>query len=232
MAAPPHRTPPRLPGQRTVTRLRQLRTPVALTFALLATLAGSGCVCRPAPAELVAARRDSPRHTVEAFSTYVQGGLYEQEYYCFSRDFRRRNGGLTLQIYGEVRDRLRREQPWLDWFAKVEVVGEESLGEGVHQVLARVAGRTMAVRLVREDFWRIVAADGRLVDGRGRFEEWVRVEPGRDGDSLLHARLPLGEADMDFSTLTSVSVERLWKIDDVRPLGDGPPTDPARRTTP
>lgn len=170
--------------------------------------------CRgPATADVLAANQDTPQATVAAFQLYLRADLYEQEYDCFSSGFRARNG-LSLWGYSEFRDRLAREQPWYKLIAKAEIVGQESLGERAHAVVLEVAGRTLRVSLVREDFFRIWWGTD-LEDGRTPLEKVVRIEPRRDGQAELVARLPLEGSERTLAELSSATVERLWRIDAV-----------------
>jgi hypothetical protein len=181
--------------------------------ALLLALACGACLCGPSAQSLLDARRDTPQHALEAFQTFFRAGLYTEEYRCFSRDFVRRNG-LSLFTYSEFRDR----QPWLKWFAKASVQAERASGEGVHDFEVSVAGRTLRVRMVREDFWQIRREDEVLADGYGRFEELLRPAPQDGTSSGVTLHLPAEDTALEVRTATSVAVERLWKIDDVLEL--------------
>lgn len=176
-------------------------------------LAGSSCLgaCRTVDARRLAeASKHSPRATIEAFQAYVRSDLYEQEFSCFSRDFLAANQ-LSLFTYSEFRD----AQPWLKWFAKAEVLAERSGREGQHEFDLGVAGRTLRVRLVREDFWRISRGD-ELMNGNAPFGRLVRIDPLPEGGAEVRIDLPaLERPDFDPAEATSVAVERLWKIDAV-----------------
>ena len=172
-------------------------------LALTLCLAGLPQACRcPDAAGLVSARRDSPRATVEAFQRYLDADLYEQEYGCFSTAFRRANG-LSLFGYSEFRDRLEREQPWFGLIAGASVARERSLGESGHVIELSALGRTLRVRLVREEFFRVRSADG-YADGRADLEKMVRIEAGPNGGEEWVLRVP-----------SDVTLERLWLIDGV-----------------
>ena len=67
----------------------------------------------------------------------------------------RERNGHSATTYGEGRERLFRERPWLKLFAKAEVVGEGSVDADRHWIDARVLGRTIRVNLVREAFFEI-----------------------------------------------------------------------------
>jgi hypothetical protein len=198
------------------------RTLLDRTLLLLPlVLAGSSCLgaCRTVdPRRLAEASKHSPRATIEAFQAYVRSDLYEQEFSCFSRDFLAANQ-LSLFTYSEFRD----AQPWLKWFAKAEVLAERSAEvlaersgrEGQHEFDLGVAGRTLRVRLVREDFWRISRGD-ELMNGNAPFERLVRIDPLPEGGAEVRIDLPaLERPDFDPAEATSVAVERLWKIDAV-----------------
>lgn len=176
--------------------------------------AGLPQACRcPDPGALVSARRDSPRATVEAFQRYVDADLYEQEYGCFSTAFRRANG-LSLFGYSEFRDRLEREQPWFGLISSASITRERSLGESGHVIELSALGRTLRVRLVREEFFRVRSADG-YADGRADVEKMVRIEARANGGEEWVLRLPREAAETSVGDLTSVTLERLWLIDGV-----------------
>ncbi|MFM7296725.1 MAG: hypothetical protein ACKO4Q_05825 [Planctomycetota bacterium] len=194
--------------------------PRAHVLALALCLAGLPQACRcPDAAALVSARRDSPRATVEAFQRYLEADLYEQEYGCFSTGFRRQNG-LSLFGYSEFRDRLKREQPWFGLIAGASIQGERSLGPKAHVIELAALGRTLRVRLVREEFFRIHSADG-YADGRADVEKMVRIEAGSNGGEEWVLRVPREAAETSVGDLTSVTLERLWLIDGVE-LVDSP----------
>lgn len=184
------------------------------TLALALCLAGLPQACRcPDAAALVSARRDSPRATVEAFQRYLDADLYEQEYGCFSTGFRRQNG-LSLFGYSEFRDRLEREQPWFGALAGASIRHERPLGPNEHLIELATVGGTLRVRLVREDFYRIRAAQS-YYDGRADLGTMVRAESGLEGGEAWVLRLPREATETSVCDLTSVTLERLWLIDGV-----------------
>lgn len=168
----------------------------------------AACRC-PDPARLVSARRDTPRATVEAFQTYVSADLYEQEYGCLSTAFRRRES-LSLFTYSVFRDR----EPWYGLVASASVARERALGPAVHEVELTLLGKTLRVRLVREEFFRIHLKDG-YSDGRADMEKMVRIEarPGEAEEWVL--RLPREASETSVEDLSSATFERLWLIDGV-----------------
>ena len=186
---------------------------------LLPTLGGLGGCLTGAKAEaLVATGFRTPRQTVESFQTFLRADLPAREYRCFSQDFRARNG-LSAFSYGEARDELFRRYPWLKWIARAEVVGEGSLGEGRHWVDLEAVGRTVRVKLVREDFFEIQDAGGPLADGEADFERLVQL--GSDG-RRLSLRLPLDPPLDGLEGVSEVLVARHWKIDDLSEPSDEP----------
>ncbi|MBM3990393.1 MAG: hypothetical protein FJ298_05215 [Planctomycetes bacterium] len=183
-------------------------------FALALCLAGLPSACRcPDAAALLAARRDSPRATVEAFQRFLDARLYEQEYGCLSTGFRREHG-LSLFGYSEFRDRLQRERPWFGALAGASIEHERSLGPAEHAVELAALGQRLRVRLVREDFYRIRSAQS-YCDGRADLGTMVRVESDLEGGAAWVLRLPREAAETSVNDLTSVTLERLWLIDGV-----------------
>jgi hypothetical protein len=207
---------PRSPGSKT--------RPSAIPAAIAAWLAA--CVC-PAPAADVAdANFRTPLGAFKAYQAYLASDLVDWEYRCYSADFRRREE-LSLGTYTEARALLLEERPWLKLFAKAEVVREWALDERAHVIEARVGGRTVHVRLVREDSYEIRAGSELLADGYAPFEELVRTHETPEG-TLVEARVPARTPNLPRAT--SLSIERTWKIDDfyeaeeTRESGRAPPT--------
>jgi len=188
---------------------------VALALALAGPL--GGCLCPPEAEELLAVGFRTPRQALESFQTYLRADLPTQEYLCFSEGFRRRNR-LSAATYGEGRERLFDEQPWLKFFAKAEVVGERAVGREEHWIDVRVLGRTVRVKLVREGFYEILAGPDLLGDAYADFDALVAVSEQGPRPSLV-ARLPL-EVDADeLEGLSELTVARHWKIDAFYELG-------------
>lgn len=178
-----------------------------------------GCLSGPSAEELVATGFRTPHQTLASFQTFVRADLPAREYRCFSLGFRERNG-LSALSYGEARDDLFRQQPWLRWIARAKVVGEPLVGEAEHWLDLETLGRTVRVKLVREDFYEIHSGDTYLVDGDLDFDWMVRQSGAEKRLSVrLTAELPedaAGEA-------TEVLIARQWKIDDVRELSEDDP---------
>ncbi len=172
----------------------------------LAPLAACRC---PDPARLVGARRDTPQATVEAFQSYLSADLYEQEYGCLSTGFRRRES-LSLFTYSVFRDR----QPWYGLISNASVTRERSLGPAAHEVELTILGKTLRVRLVREEFFRVHLRDG-YADGRADMEKMVRIEARPNGDEEWVLRLPREASETSVTDLRSATLERLWLIDGV-----------------
>jgi hypothetical protein len=181
---------------------------------LLAVGGLAGCRCTPKHAsELARADFDTPRHTLDAFRAYASADLYDLEYRCFSRAFTRTRQ-ISVLNYSEARADLKRRQPWLFWFDS-EVVAERELDERQHVLDVRVAGRTVRVKLVREETFRIWAGEELLNDGPLALSGALTLVDGPSGRSMLTATLPTGEAAVDPTQITRVTLERCWKIDDL-----------------
>jgi hypothetical protein len=183
--------------------------PSALALAFLAWLAA--CVC-PAPAAAVAdANFRTPLAAFKAYQAYLASDLVDREYRCYSAGFRRREQ-LSLGTYTEARALLLAERPWLKLFAKAEVVREWPLDERAHVIEARVGGRTVHVRLVREDSFEIRAGSELVADGYAPFDELVRTTEAPEG-TLVEARVPTRTPSLP--PATSLLIESAWKIDDL-----------------
>lgn len=202
-------------------RLRQpaWRRHAGAGLALLATFgSAAGCLAPPEAEALVATGFRSPRQTIASFQTFVRADLPTREYQCFSSGFRERNQ-LSAFSYGEVREELFRSQPWLKWIAKAGYKGERAIGEAEHWLDLTTLGRTVRVKLVREDFFEIHAGEALVTDDDADFDTLVRQ--GADGEgSRLTVRLPLAVSVDGLGGVSEVLVARHWKIDDLRELAD------------
>jgi hypothetical protein len=187
---------------------------------LAAALAGpqAGCLSPPEAEELLAVGYRTPRQALETFQTYLRADLPAREYLCFSAGFRRRNG-LSAATYGEGREQLFRQQPWLKLMARAEVVGERAVGEEQHWIDVRELGRTVRVKLVREGFYEIFGGEELLTDAYADFDALVRVAGAGPG-ARLEARIPLETRPGELAGMSEVTVARHWKIDAFYELGD------------
>ncbi|MCY3003630.1 MAG: hypothetical protein NTV21_17680 [Planctomycetota bacterium] len=194
--------------------------PRPLSLALLLPLGlGLAGACRSVePAELVAANKTTARDTIKAFQTYLRADLYEQEYGCFSSDFKRREG-VSLFTYSEFRDRLAKEQPWYRLIGSAEIVEERELGPARREIDLAIAGKKLRATLVREDFFRIWWHDA-YEDGRRPAGTLVRFTEPSDSPSKMVAEFPLERSGRTVEDLSRATVERLWLIDGVELLSD------------
>ncbi len=190
----------------------------------LVCLASGGCLCPPRAEELLATGFRTPRQTLTSFQTFLRADLPLQEYRCFSVRFREEHD-LSVVAYSEGRERLFREKPWLKLFAKAEVVGEGSKGEGEHWVDVRVLSRTIRVRLVREAFFEIRSGDQLLEDGYCEFASRVELEARGDG-TRLEVRIPLEKEPEAYRGASEVLLARHWKIDGLHELETPDPAAP------
>jgi hypothetical protein len=187
---------------------------VSGALALVSLLPLGACVCPPRAPELVGTGFRTPQQTLRSFQAYFAADLEDWEYRCLSGAFKRRNE-LSLATYGEFRDQLLRESPWLKYFAKAEITGERHVREGVHVIEASVAGRTVHVRLLREDSYEIYRGETRLWDDYANFDELVEVEERPEGHRIVVA-VPPADPGIDLREATAVHIERTWRIDDLQ----------------
>src|SRR5882672_11130732 len=174
----------------------------------------SACNCIPEHAsELARADFETPRHTLESFRAYAGAELYDLEYHCFSHAFTTRNK-ISILNYSEARAQLKRDKPWLFWFDS-KVVAEQELDERQHVLDVQVAGRTVRVKLVREETFRIWAGEELLADGAIDLRAALALVGGSGGRSTLTAALPIGTRAVDPSQVTRVTLDTAWKIDDL-----------------
>ena len=198
--------------------VRSSLRPLAFALALPLALGLAGACRSVTPAEVVAAQRGSARETVKAFQTYLRADLYEQEYGCFSSDFKRREG-VSLFSYSEFRDRLAKEQPWYRLIGSAEITAERELGPARRELELAVAGQKLRATLVREDFFRIGWQDA-YEDGRRPAGTLVRFTEPSDSEAKMVVEFPLERSGRTVEDLSRATVERLWLIDGVELLSD------------
>lgn len=176
----------------------------------------------PDVAEIADANGRTPEAAFKSYQAYAAADLVDWEYRCYSAAFRRREG-LSLGTYAEARAQLLAGRPWLKLFAKAEVLRQWPVDERAHVIEARVGGRTVHVRLVREDSYEIRSGETLLADGYAPLETLVRAIEAPEG-SVVEARIHTAEPSLDLSGATSVLIESAWKIDDLyEPDSRAPP---------
>lgn len=107
----------------------------------------------------------TPKQAFESWRTAVQGDLLVEEFRCFSRRWRARNG-VTLLTYGEARDQVLTEVPRLRW-ALYRADAPEYLDrrERSAMLVARVPGplwvddQYLLVTMRRQGFWELSVED-------------------------------------------------------------------------
>ena len=196
-----------------------------LLAALGALTLAAACVCPASHQELLDTGFQTPRQTFESFQAFLATDLPNEEFRCFSASFRERNG-LSLLTYGEGRDELLDSRPWMRQLAKAEIIGEKMWTQGVHMVDARIAGRTVRVKLLREDSYEISAGQDLLADGYCDWDALVRFDSS-PRPTLRATVAP--ESDSIYADLSGASrmvIERTWRIDDLWELedDDAPPS--------
>ena len=178
----------------------------------------------------------TPKQAFESWRTAVQGDLLVEEYRCFSRRWRARNG-VTLLKYGEARDELLSEVPKLRW-ALYRADAPEYLDRQDRSALlvARVPGplwvndQFLLVTLRKQGFWEVSVEDTPLEPEFGDQVEdpfrsqlfWFDEEGDRFFVIVDDFSSRAEGADPDSTHLVSAGWE--WKIDDftvVDELPDG-----------
>ena len=162
---------------------RAVRARGALLAVLLQLATGCSLVRPPHARELVQIGYRSPEHVFQSFQTALAADLPDQEFRCFSYDFRRREG-LSFNSYLEGRKRLLKERPWMTLVAKAEIVRSESSGERAHLLVGEIHGRQFAVELVRQDVFEMWAGRDLLADGPVDFDRDVLETPERGAQGL------------------------------------------------
>ena len=203
------------------TRGRRSASRIAALAASLMLGAGSACVCPAPAAEVADAGFQTPVKTLRSFQAYMASDLIDWEYRCYSRDFRRQNG-ISLATYAEVRAQMLAKQPWLKLFAKGEILRDWPNADGSHGIEVRVPTRTVHVILVREDSFEIFEGDQLLEDGYADYDRLVQVVSSPYGDGI-QAQIPSRRSAAELSRATSLRVARRWKI---AALNEVDPDDP------
>ena len=167
-ACPHEQTPaPRVSGWR-VSGWSPLAHEWRLRGLLVLVLVGLAPACRvPSPTVQQGLEYGfrTPKQAFQSWRTAVQGDLLVEEYRCFSRRWRARNG-VTLLKYGEARDELLSEVPKLRW-SLYRADAPEYLDRKDRSALlvARVPGplwindQYLLVTLRRQGFWELSVED-------------------------------------------------------------------------
>lgn len=108
----------------------------------------------------------TPKQAFQSWRTAVQGDLLAEEYRCFSRGWRARNGGTSLLQYSEARDAILEKYPQLRW-AVYQAEAPEILTqrERLCVLQARIPGplwakdRYLAVEMRRQGFWDLTVGE-------------------------------------------------------------------------
>jgi len=207
---------------------------------LVATLAGiglacisSGCITPPDAAEtLSTVGFRNPEQTFETFILAIRADHPELEYRCLSSGLRGRLGGHLA--YREARDEVLggRLGRWALSRARLDSV--ERVAEGRARLLAVVAGRTLALEFVREDYWEIWGESGLLEDGSDPAQPWSTLsQPVSDDTGALwfSAYSPLSRSET-YEAAVEFKLGREWKIDSFEQLQGKPEEAPAAEGEP
>lgn len=179
-------------------RLRVLTLPL-----LLAGL----CACPSVPKadDWLAVGFRSPAQTFGTFRTaFANGHQPGLEYRCFSGAFKAREG-LSALTYREFREQLLARQPLLRTFLSRASVGTITMRGKSALLEAEVAGDTLIVELVREDFWEMWAGEELLDDAL--VPDLGQLLVREAGSPDLEIRLPAPT-----SQPTEVRLGGEWKI--------------------
>ena len=197
------------------------RPRLASLTALFALVLAAGCICPASSEELLETGYQTPRQTFESFQAFLATDLPNQEFRCFSAGFRQRQG-ISLLTYGEGRDELLASKPWIRYLAKAEISGEEVWSQRVHVIDAQIRGRTVRVKMVREDSYEISGGRDLLADGYCEWESVVTLDPAPG--PRLHAAVTPDPSSIygNLSEATRFVVERTWRIDDLWEADDAP----------
>ncbi len=191
-----------------------------LGFGLCCSLLG--CRSLPPTDEWVRALDKGLKEPAGTFATFRAAfcaDALELEFRCLDPDFRRELYGGDHLLYREARDRLLEEQPYLRYvLAQAEVEQVEFLNPREARLVARAAGRTIHVRLVRVDYWEIrgeseVVGATQVLDGDYIRDTREILHPGtsQTGEPVLGAVVPLASAQ-DGPAASTLEVGSEWKI--------------------
>lgn len=172
----------------------------------------------------------TPEQAYESWRTAIQGEYLVQEYECLSKDWRLRNGKVSLSTYSEIRDSVLEQNPGLRQglyrAEKVDLVARTS-EMVVFQARIRgplwIADRWLWVRLVREGFTAVHVEDtpARATFGE-RDVDLLRedvLSAERRGDKTTLVAKVIVDTDTDDGTAWPRDVVLLqvgwrWKVDD------------------
>jgi hypothetical protein len=175
-----------------------------------------GCSSMPPTSAWVTALDKGLKEPAGTFATFRAAfcaDALELEFRCLAPEFREQLGGGDHLSYREARDQLLKQEPYLRYvLAKAEVERIEPLGPREVRLVASAMGRTIHVRLVREDFWEIRAKgeplDGDYVPDASRFLETAETSQGAP---VLRATVPLESAE-DGAQADELEISYEWKI--------------------
>jgi len=184
---------------------------------LVGFMVGAGCSVPPPTIQEWALGHGfrEPRQTFETFRMAFRADLLEWEYRCLSAGYRARHNGLSQMGYRLLRDELIETEPLLKLALHRATIAEVTQEGRQARLEAQVAGHTLLVRLVREDFWeiwggRVLLDDDYVpslfVDGPAEIRE-------HRGQDWFVGTLPL-DPSVRPDAISEVRFGMEWKIDD------------------
>ncbi len=196
-----------------------------ISYALLAAWLTLACVSKPSLEEVRDRGLHSPAQTLQAFSIALRADWPQEEYTCFSAEFKAKNG-LSRLGYLEFRDRLLQEQPLMRYAltkatknpacydVEVDPTGRRA------RIRVQVAGKTLHVLLSRESYYEIYGAPTQPL---GQPELWQddliddliasQMLYEDEGREQLAAIMP--HPGRDLQKLAYLRMGHEWKIDDL-----------------
>ena len=196
---------------------------------VLSFLALTGCRGPDVREELSEAGFRTPEQTFETYRAAFLSDLPQLEYLCFSDGFRRSNG-MSLLNYGEAREILLDQQPFLRYgLGRAKILEQHRLDD--RRARLRIRTESLFHRidfvcdLVREDFYEIWSGGSRLQDDYlNRFSQAFRVTEQGDA-SYAQAYVALEDPERA-GEITEFRVGREWKIDFLTQIDPKQPTLP------
>lgn len=188
-------------------------------------LVAPSCVSKPSLEEVRDRGLHTPVQTLQSFSVALRANWPQEEYTCFSSDFKARNG-LSRLGYLEFRDRLMKEQPLLRYGltkatcdpsrydVEIDATGRRA------RILVEVSGRQLVVLLRRESFYEVFGAPSDPLASPELWkddlvEDLVAAQMLYEDDAREQLAAIMPHPGRNLRDLAYLRMGREWKIDDL-----------------
>lgn len=182
---------------------------------------GCSLLCGPDDSPWVSISYDTPEEALASFREAIRREDPVVLAKSLSPDFKQGSG-----LSGVFEARILFERfPYLYLLGDAEPEPIERRGAGLAVTRATSYGRTVEVRLVRQDYWEVVTDDAGREREYGAFEPWgdkLTLDlDEREGSAQATLRLPAVYAEgLRERDILRIGLGREWKVDGIRELLD------------